>query len=62
VAVAVFRDTIKETLYIINNIIFAHNTLENKSNKYSLKVIIRGSFKMFPESLYLRKIQISEIV
>jgi hypothetical protein len=25
-AVAVLRDTIKETLYIIRNIIFAHNT------------------------------------
>ena len=31
-------------------------------NKHSLKVIIRGSFKMFPESLNFRKIQNIAIV
>jgi len=30
--------------------------LEKKNNKHPLKVIIHGSFKMFPESLYFRKI------
>ena len=58
-AVAVLRDTIKETMYIIRNIIFAHNTFN--AGKETQQTFLK-SFKLFPESLYFRKIQNSAIV